>query len=603
MILLILWAHTPAQAKNLSVLVWQFRNAGAAEDSWLAWGIVERLSSSLSKTGGVTLVTESEKEYAAGELAGGPRADEEAISAERIARLTGADLIVTGSYSLIKTRLRIEAVIMGAPGDTVLATVRSEGSVNELPALLEALFISLAREGARVKAQGTGPADLAAAAKKAAAGMRRPNEAAFEMYCKGLELRREQADEAVKFFSQASELDPEFFDALILAGYVSGFTLKRYEEGLAYLDRARDLLRARGGAHHLDEALLYNTIGSVYYVNGEGDIALGFFLKSKFVLEVNGLERSAYSTAILGNIGTIYAAQKDYARALEYFMKDKAILEELGLNRSLFYASLLMNIAGVYWKRGDLEKALDFFTKDASLREGFGLDGNANYATLMNNIGTIHYSQGDRRRALEYYLKDKTIGERLGREQGADYAVLLSNIGSIYYSQGQTDLALEHFLKAKSIRDGLSYREKNTVAYGMLLATIADIIRRRGDLASAMEYYLGAKQVIVDILGHAETIAAAQIMENIGNLLKIEGRPLEAERYHFVALTILIRLGMKESEDYGRLCYNLALNYLERGMKKPAGEYFQRAYEAFEKSNYTGRERNESLEHARRLRR
>lgn len=595
-IFLVLFANPAAQAKNLTMLVGQFRNTGAAEDSWLSHGIVDALGSGFRRIGGINLIPESEKAHAEHELG-----DEK--SAGRIARLTGADWTITGSYSLIKTRLRIEAVIRGAPGDTILATVRSEGSLNELPAVLEALFISLAREGARAKARETGPADLAAAAKKAVAGMRRPNEAAFEMYCKGLEMKEGHPDEAVKFLAQASELDPEFFDALMLAGYVYGFMLNRYEEGIEYLERARNLIRSGSNADPLDEASLFNNIGSVYYVNGESDIALGFFLKSKFVQEINGLEKSADYAALLSNIGTIYAAQKDYGRALEFYLKDKAILEEIGLDRSLRYAGILMNIAGTYWKRGDLENALAFFMRDASIREGFGLDGNANYATLMNNIGTIYYSMGDRRRALEYYLKDKAIGERLGQQQSVGYAVLLSNIGSIYYSQGQTDLALEHFLRAKSIRDGLTYREKNTVAYGMLLATIADIFHRKGDRVSAMEYYLGAKLVIIDILGHADTIAASQIMASIGDLLKAEGRLSDAERYHFIALTILIRLGMKESEPYGRLCYNLAVNYLERGMKKPAGEYFQRAYEAFEKSNYTGRERNESLEHARRLRR
>lgn len=587
-ILLDLFACPAAHAKNLTVLVWQFRNAGDAGDSWISYGIVEALSSGFRKVRSINLVAEGEKEHAAGELGG-------EASAGSIARLTGADWIIAGSYSLVKTRLRIESSIRSAQGDAVAASIRTEGSVNELPTVVEELFLSLARELARMKTREHGSADCAAAARKVAAGMRRPNEAAFEMYCKGLEMRREHPGEAVNFFSKAAELDPEFLDALMQAGYVSGFTLKRYEEGLEYLDRARILVRARGDTHPLDESSLYNNIGSVYYVNGEGDIALGFFLKSKFVQEIHGMEKSAHFAALLSNIGTIYAAQKDYARALEFYLRDKAVLEEIGLERSLRYAGLLMNIAGVHWKRGDLEKALEFFMKDASVREGFGLDGNANYAALMNNIGTIYYSQGDRERALEFFLKDKAIGERLGQKQSVGHAVLLSNIGSIYLSQGKTDLALEHFLGAKSIRDGLSYREKNTVAYGMLLSTIADILRRRGDRASAMEYYLGAKQVIIDILGHTETIAASQIMESIGDLHRLEGRPLEAERYHIVALTILIRLDMKESEHYGRLCYNLAVNYLERGMKKAAREYFKRAHEAFEKSNYTGREREESL--------
>jgi tetratricopeptide (TPR) repeat protein len=475
-VLLVLFARPAADAKNLTVLIWQFKNAGDAGDSWISYGTEEVLSSGFRKLRGINLVAEGEKAHAAVELGG-------EASVRSIALLTGADWIISGSYSLVKDRLRIESSVRSAQGDTVVASIMTVGSVNELPALLEELFLSLARELARRH----GPADLEAAARKAAAGMRRPNEAAFEMYCKGLEMRREHPDEAVKFFSKAAELDPEFLDALMQAGYVSGFTLNRYEEGLGYLDRARNLVRARGDTHPLDESSLYNNIGSVYYVNGEGDIALGFFLKSKFTQEMHGMEKSPYFAALLSNIGTIYAAQKDYARALEFYLRDKAVLEEIGLERSLRYAALLMNIAGVHWKRGDLEKALEFFMRDATMREGFGLDRNANYAALMNNIGTIYYSQGDRQRALEFFLKDKAIGERLGQKQSVGYAVLLSNIGSIYLSQGKTDLALEHFLEAKSIREGLSYREKNTVAYGMLLFTIADIVRRRGDRASAMQ--------------------------------------------------------------------------------------------------------------------
>ena len=53
---------------------------------------------------------------------------------------------------------------------------------------------------------------------------------------------------ALALFQQALEKDGQYIDALIQAGYVSGNTLNRFAESLAYLGRADQDLQGKAGS-------------------------------------------------------------------------------------------------------------------------------------------------------------------------------------------------------------------------------------------------------------------------------------------------------------------------------------------------------------------
>jgi tetratricopeptide (TPR) repeat protein len=161
----------------------------------------------------------------------------------------------------------------------------------------------------------------------------------------------------------------------------------------------------------------------------------------------------------LNTIGIIYWYQGDYPEALEYEYKVLKISEENGDKRRL--AGSLNNIGNIYHEQGDLAKALEDQYKALKIYEE--LDAKADIANLLNNIAVIYRKQNNYTEALANHYKALKIREELGEKP--DIASSLNNIGVLYYEQNNYPKALEQYDRALKIFEDINDKKNITNLY------------------------------------------------------------------------------------------------------------------------------------------
>jgi hypothetical protein len=75
-------------------------------------------------------------------------------------------------------------------------------------------------------------------------------------------------------FKKALDIDPNYTDSLIAAGFTAGVTLNLFSEALEYLKRAEIVLKSHNETNTADYADLMGNIGVVYYNMGKLDRTL-----------------------------------------------------------------------------------------------------------------------------------------------------------------------------------------------------------------------------------------------------------------------------------------------------------------------------------------
>ncbi|NTW26335.1 MAG: tetratricopeptide repeat protein, partial [Lentimicrobium sp.] len=192
--------------------------------------------------------------------------------------------------------------------------------------------------------------------------------------------------------------------------------------------------------------------------------------------------------------------------------------------------------------------------------------------TLISLSGSLVRS--DAKEALIYAEKAKALADKLGFERGQAYA--LKSIGMGYYFQGnyiETLLFWEQSLKTfQSINDKLGIAN--------MLNNLGAVNFNEGDDEKAIQFYLESLKVSEEI---GDKLRIATALVNIGavyfNKMATHNRALE---YYLKALPLSEELG--DHDAIGTSAVNMGEIYLARGDDKSALFYFEKALEAYKKS-------------------
>jgi len=111
----------------------------------------------------------------------------------------------------------------------------------------------------------------------------RPELTAYEYYAKGFEIQDTDPSGALRLFNEALAVDPEYADALLLAGYTAGCILNRFAEGLAYLEKASGLLKKLNQSETADYTLLLMNMALVYEKKGQKEAAGKLYIVDRSV--------------------------------------------------------------------------------------------------------------------------------------------------------------------------------------------------------------------------------------------------------------------------------------------------------------------------------
>jgi tetratricopeptide (TPR) repeat protein len=272
--------------------------------------------------------------------------------------------------------------------------------------------------------------------------------------------------------------------------------LADYTLALEFYKKALTIREKSLGVDHLDTALSYNNIGSVYSEIGKYEMALKFLQKALAIREKSlGLEHTdtAKSYDNIGNayIGDSYIEGEGYERALELYKKALAIREKaLGLEHP-DTATSYNNLGKVYGEMNKHEIALEFYRISLVIREKLlGFD-HPDTAMSYKNIGDVYEEMNKHEIALEFYQRAIVISEKLLGFDHPDTARLYCSIGKVYSNMTSSSnlgrkledyeeilynkMALEFYQKALTIFEkSLSVDNPDTLSVYLNIAFVYD---------------------------------------------------------------------------------------------------------------------------------
>ncbi len=474
-------------ARNMRVLVYPFENQGTAEYSWIAAGMTDSVIADLGRISSITVISDDDRKKVMREIAFSlsDMADEK--TAVRVGLLTGADTIFTGSYTVVAGRVRVVAKLVDVERGNLVKSIKLDGTLEGIFELQDRIVFSLMTGSGEIKVADVKAPVVTNTEKTNIETKMRPSLSAYEYYSKGLELQNTNPVEALRLFKEALAKDPEYIDALKLAGYTAGFTLNQFEPALGYLQKAIEILRKRKETATANFAYLMISIGTVYWSKGELGKALESYMKAEGIYERLGFKTTADYSDLMICMGIVYWTKGELDRALEYYLKSKNIRESLSLQNTFVYAHILNDIGLVYKDKGEYDRALEYHIKAKGIYERFGMQKTVPYANAIWNMGIAYFSKGEVDRAFEYYLKSKEIRESLGLEKTKMFANLLLYIGRVYNYKKEYNRALEHYNKAREILDSLEL--SNTIEYANLLYCMAEVYENKGKKPEAGKLY------------------------------------------------------------------------------------------------------------------
>jgi len=478
---------TPATAKTMNILVYPFENTGDKQYSWISAGMTDTVINDLMGIREVSVISNADRkkiiEETKFDVSG--LVDEETMV--KVGKLTGANVIFTGSYLVSKNNIRVIARLINVETGKTESSAKIDGTLEDIFDLQDKVVLTLLSETTKVTIPDVKQVRIAEAEKQKIQEKPKPKTTAYELYAKGLELQNTNPKEALTYYTKALEIDRNYVSALIQAGYTAGYTLNLFNEALNYLNRADNILKSRKAADTNEYASLMVYIGIVYHSKGDLDRALRYYTDSQQIWDRLGLQNTANYASAMMNISGVYWSKGDLDRALRYDMDSQQIHDRLGLQNTAGYANLMMNIGNIHHPKGDLDSALRYYTDSKQIRERLGLQNTADYARVMMNIGVVYWSKGDFDSALRYHMDSNQIQNRLGLQNTLGYADLMNNIGNVYSSKGDLDHALRYYMESRKIRDRLGLQ--NTGGYANLLFNMGIIYEKQGDKGMAGRYY------------------------------------------------------------------------------------------------------------------
>jgi CHAT domain-containing protein/Tfp pilus assembly protein PilF/preprotein translocase subunit SecG len=347
----------------------------------------------------------------------------------------------------------------------------------------------------------------------------------------------------------------------------------------------------------INQALIWNSWGSVHYKNKNYSAAIDCFLKA---LELNptenvymiNLSRAYFSDKQfekaylllnktlnnhhskkdrkkfqieMANIHFWWAKhlqkEHDHANAISHY--EKALIFDK-IHRPKNFAYCLNNIGFSYYRLGEKQKALQYFLKALSVRIAIG--DKEGEAVTLNNIGMTYTDFGERQIAMKYFKEALPVRRAIGDKEGE--AVTLNNIGALYASMDQTLKAMEFYNKSLAINEAMNDLEGR-------ISTMHNIAALYGDMGKkykALEFY---KKTLPILRSLDNRYIEATTLNNIGYLYNSLGNNQKALEYYNQALHSVRGVGNKAGEAI--TLHNIGLIYLSLNKNSEAMVYFEKA--------------------------
>ena len=473
-----------------SVAVIGLRNLkGTAEDKWLSTALAEMLSTELSTSDRLRVI--SGEEVARAGLAETPSAAPSRETLARFASQLGADMIVYGSYTVLREP--------GAPTPRIRLDLRLEDLTSNAPpvALVESgptsdLFSLVSTSGAELR-RHYGLGDLPASADAAVRKSIPENPLAAQYYSQGLaSLRAFDPMGARDLLQKAARIEPAHPGthlALAEAWHAMGYDNDAKSEAARAVELGVGLPRQE-------------------LLNMQGELALFS-------------DDLPHAAEIFHSLVTFYPDDIDYGLHLEQtqlfgsrLAEAMATLESMrhrGLSRA-DEARADIAEASVYSQTGDFRESVA--AADRAIRIGTDLDSKwvRGQGLWVKSSGLERL--GDSQGSLGASAESQSLFRSLGDKHGLGLALLMS--GDVLYDQSRTAEARKNFLETLELFREIGHRRNMATVEERIGNTYVD----EGSLAESLKYY---QLALADYRQLNWDIGVASAIGNIANVQTLEG--------------------------------------------------------------------------------
>ena len=416
--------HSDDEVPSIAII--PFKNKGADEDVFYAYGISVDLISDVSSAGLIKVASKKQIEDA-GDL-----------PLDELAKKLDVRYMANGELWRMGDIFQLSIELYDTKDKKVVWSDRWQEKWDNLPTIKINLSDGL------LKALDT----TSKVEKKAET----TNTKAYELYLKAnhtydKRTDTDDTDKARKLLLQAIELDDTLIAAKVKLG-ISYSQMGNYDEAMKIYIPALEQAENLGDTSGMGQTL--GNIGIVHRNKGEYDTALEYYDKSLKIFEEIGNKRGMGLS--LNSIGIVHWSKGEYDTALEYYDRSLKIQEELGDKAGM--ASPLGNIGNIHFNKGEYDTALEYYDRSLKIEEEIGeMYG---MGRTLHNIGFVHNYKGEYNTALEYYERSLKIQEELGDKAGM--GLTLGNIGSVHYNRGEYSSAAEHLEKSLAIQKGIGFK-------------------------------------------------------------------------------------------------------------------------------------------------
>ncbi|MCC7124315.1 MAG: protein kinase [Acidobacteria bacterium] len=423
----------PAAPRPRTVAVLAFTNITRdAADEWIGQGIAESLTTDFAKIGGLAVIPREHVYDLQRNLTATGRAPDERQSLE-FGRRLGATFIVTGAYQRLRDRVRITGQVLEVPTSRQAATVKVDGTIDELFDLQDRLVQELARAGMAHEVRSD--------ERHAMEDDTDVSVEAFEAYSRGmLNLRmasRDSVDRAIGLFERALEIAPGYVDAMVALGSaldLKGAFLSMPELVQRSLTLLRQAVRLRPGMAEAHVRL------------GESLADLGQIDEGMAEMQ-EGLRLAPDNAEAHANLARNYWMGKgDVDQAVAHFQRS------LALNPDGGYVHL--QLALLLALRGDLDEA-EKEARAAVVLQEQAMSGTRGLMVVgaRSRLGYIFYLRHrydeairEYRRELDFVaMSDHALRERTMIELSQKLAAAYQRKGDAEASQAYVDRATKAF--------------------------------------------------------------------------------------------------------------------------------------------------------------
>ncbi len=528
-----------------SIALLGFRNLSGQEDaSWLSTALAEMLATELAAGERLRLVPGENVTRTRIELGLDDSDSLAADALDRVGKILGSDLAVTGSYLLAgnpsEREIRLDFEVRRVASGETVARLSERGTEARVFDLVEAAGRALR---VSLGVDGISPADAAAAR----AAMPAAPEAA-RLYAQGLEkLRRYDARGALELLQEAVAIDPghPMIHSALSGTWASlGYRTRSREEARRAFDLSGSLSRSErlwvearyreSAGERREAAELYRLLWEFFPDNLEYGLQL---VDAQTAIDQGeaALETVAQLRALPSAAGVdprIDLAEAKTARSLSRYQQQQersaaAAEKSAALGARLLVARARELEAGAWRELGEPEKAMAAYEEARLSYEAANHRGRV--AWILIQVGKIHRYQGRFEEARALNQQALEIALEIGDRGSAKHA--LNILAVILREQGRLSEALRmHELELETNReigDGRSVQ---------IALTSAGVVQRLlGDLGGAAGRF-------------SEALAKGRESRNrrgieinlnmLGEVLVHQGRPQQARRHFEEALAV-----------------------------------------------------------------